>query len=160
MPTMQRGVTSKKQAVNAAELAKLVRELAPEVVVVELVQAMPRNGDTGHGMGAASAFNFGETAGVIRGVIAALELECHYVTPQSWKKRAGLSGSDKEASRARAIHLWPIAPLALKKHQGRAESLLIARFGAPGIVAAAVDPFNLHAEPEPSPAAPQELTLV
>jgi hypothetical protein len=30
MPTMQRGVTSKKQAVNAAELAKLVRELAPE----------------------------------------------------------------------------------------------------------------------------------
>lgn len=140
MPTMQRGVTSKKQAVNASELAKLIRAFEPHVVVVELVQAMPRVGSSS-GMGAASAFNFGESAGVVRGVIAALGLECHYVTPQSWKKRAGLIGSDKEASRAKAIQLWPMASLARKKDQGRAEALLIARFGAP--VQAPADPFEI-----------------
>jgi len=129
MPTMQRGKTSQKQMINAAELARIVRELRADVACVELVQAMPPRGDKS-GMGAASAFNFGESAGVIRGVLAALGIETHYVTPVSWKKRAGLMGNrDKEASRSLAIRFWPIAPLARKKDSGRAEALLIARYG-------------------------------
>src|SRR5690606_36470047 len=108
MPTVVRSKSGKKQQVNAAELARMVREMEPDFAVVELVNAMPSNG---RGMGAASAFNFGESAGVIRGVLSALSVETHYVTPQAWKKLAGLSGSDKEGSRMRAVSLWPDAPL-------------------------------------------------
>lgn len=150
VPTMQRGISSKKQAINAAELARIVRELRPDVACVELVQAMPPRGNSS-GMGAASAFNFGESAGVIRGVLAALGIETHYVTPQSWKTRAGLKGSDKEASRALAIRLWPHAPLGLKKHAGRAEALLIARYGLKETPLA--QPFHVDREP-PLRAAP------
>src|SRR5690606_7067812 len=89
MPVMQRGRTSKKQQVNAAELARIVRVWAPDAAVVELVNAMPSIGGK-RGMGAASAFNFGESVGVVRGVLAALGIETHYVTPQAWKTRAGL----------------------------------------------------------------------
>lgn len=129
IPTMQRGSTSKKQAINAAELAAIVRCFNPAAACVELVQAMPPRGDKS-GMGAASAFNFGESAGVIRGVLAAIGVETHYVTPATWKKRAGLSGNrDKEASRSLAIRLWPSAPLARKKDSGRAEALLIGKYG-------------------------------
>lgn len=127
MPTMLRGRTSKKQQVNAAELARIVRDCAPDLAVVEQVNAMPRVGAKA-GMGAASAFNFGHSFGVVCGVLAALGIETHYVTPQVWKKRAGLKGSDKEASRMRAVALWPQASLARKKDSGRAEALLIARF--------------------------------
>lgn len=128
MPVIVRSSRGKKQQVNAAEFAALVRAWVPDAAVVELVQAMPRVGSKA-GMGAASAFNFGESAGVVRGVLSALMLETHYVTPQSWKKRAGLKGSDKEASRLKAVQLWPEAPLGRKKDQGRAEALLIARYG-------------------------------
>ena len=144
MPTMLRGKTSKKQMVNAAELAKLVRVMQPDAAVIELVNAMPRTGSS-QGMGAASAFNFGESAGIVRGVIGALGIEAHYVTPQTWKRRAGLIGGDKEASRARAILLCPNAPLGRKKDSGRAEAILIARFGVAEFDCdpAKADPFRL-----------------
>lgn len=148
MPTMQRGVTTNKQMVNGAELARLVRELRPDCAVVELVNAMPGRGEAA-GMGAASAFNFGDCAGCVRGVLGALGIPMHLVVPVVWKKRAGLVKSDKEASRSLAIRLWPQAPLGLKKYQGRAEALLIARYGlkeAPGRVFS--DPFEMDADPK------------
>lgn len=144
MPTISRSKSSKKQMVNGAELARIVREWAPDAAIVELVNAMPSIGNK-RGMGTASSFNFGESAGVVRGVLATLGIETHFVTPQSWKKRAGLRGSDKEGSRMKAVTLWPEAPLARKKDQGRAEALLIARFGVPEFSPddAKRDPFRL-----------------
>jgi len=146
MPTMARSKTGKKQQVNAAHVATVLQGWSPDAVVIEFVQAMPRVGSKA-GMGAASAFNFGESAGVVRGVVATLGLEAHFVTPQSWKKRAGLVGADKEASRAKAQLLWPDAPLARKKDQGRAEALLIARYGVAefDVREAKRDPFRLVA---------------
>jgi crossover junction endodeoxyribonuclease RuvC len=159
MPTMQRGRTSKKQMVNDVELARIIREYAPDIAIIEQVQAMPRVGSAS-GMGAASAFNFGDSAGCVRGVVGALGIERHFVVPQAWKKRAGLVGSDKEASRARAINLWPAAPLGLKKYSGRAEALLIARYGLVSeSVAATVDPFDLKSQQDRDPA-PEVLRLV
>lgn len=148
MPTVVRSRSKKstKLMVNGAELARVLRDWQPDAAVVELVNAMPSIGDK-RGMGAASAFNFGESAGVVRGVLAALAIETHYVTPQTWKKRSGLAGSDKEASRMKAVTLWPEAPLGRKKDQGRAEALLMARFGVPELspVQAEADPFRLTA---------------
>jgi hypothetical protein len=49
------------------------------------------------------------------------------MTPVQWKKHFKLT-SDKEMSRALAIRMFPEAPLNLKKHSDRAESLLMARW--------------------------------
>lgn len=136
MPTVARTVgKSAKQEVNGAALAKLLRAFEPEFAYLERVNAMPAvvSGAGGkvakRGMGAASAFNFGESFGRIRGVLEALEIPYELVTPQKWKKAAGLVGAQKDASRARAQMLYPTAKLERKKDVGRAEALLIARFG-------------------------------
>lgn len=148
MPVMARSKakSSKKLQVNAAALTLLLSQWHPDAVVIELVNAMPRVGSKA-GMGAASAFNFGASFGIVQGVVAALGLQAHYVTPQTWKKRAGLRGADKEASRMRAIQLWPAAAEALKckKDAGRAEAMLIARFGVAEFDTDPVraDPFRL-----------------
>jgi crossover junction endodeoxyribonuclease RuvC len=49
------------------------------------------------------------------------------VEPASWKKKLRLPGKNKEASRQRALNLFPRAHelLAKKKHHGRAEAALI-----------------------------------
>lgn len=64
------------------------------------------------GQGAASMFSFGHAAGLAEGVVTALQIPLVLVTPQSWKRAAGLIGSDKAASLAVAARLFPGAPLA------------------------------------------------
>jgi crossover junction endodeoxyribonuclease RuvC len=53
------------------------------------------------------------------------------VTPQKWKKAAGLIGTDKEAARARAIQLWPEWRALDTKGKGQAlaDAALISRYG-------------------------------
>lgn len=152
MPTMLRTKSSKKQHVNAAEVARVLREWRPDAAILELVVNLRRpDGKVcpvckQPKIGTAAAVAFGDSSGVIRGITAGLAIELHVVSPQAWKKRAGLIRASKEASRARAINLWPMAPLARKKDHGRAEALLIARFGVPALDAdpAKADPFELH----------------
>jgi crossover junction endodeoxyribonuclease RuvC len=110
--------------INAHELARLMRIHQPSLAVIEKVSAMP-------GQGVTSMFNFGRSYGDVRGVVCALGVPLHLVTPQKWKKHFGLS-SDKEASRLRAIRTFPAAAesFKLKKHDGRAEAALIALYGA------------------------------
>ena len=110
--------------INAAELARLIRIHQPTLAVIERVSAMPGNGGV-------SMFNFGRSYGDVRGVIAALDIPLHFVTPQKWKKHFGLS-ADKDESRLRAIRMFPAVSeqFKLKKHHGRAEAALIAMYGA------------------------------
>lgn len=125
MPTVGRGAKG-RQTVNAAELAALLRGIMTEsgrvTAIVEDVAARP-------GQGVASMFRFGQSVGVVQGVLATLGIPAEYITPAKWKRTAGLIGCHKDASRARAIDLYPYLPLALKKHCGRADALLIARYG-------------------------------
>ena len=130
MPVM--AGTGKRQQVNGAELTKIFRQAhqdyatvkKPEniTVYIEQVSAMP-------GQGVSSMFNFGMSYGVVLGVVTALGYSVHLVTPQSWKKRAGLIGKEKDAARTKAQLLYPGADLGRKKDIGRADALLIARFG-------------------------------
>ncbi len=94
------------------------------MAVVERVSAMPGNG-------AVSMFNFGRSYGDVRGVIGALDIPLHFVTPQKWKKHFGLT-SDKDQSRLRAIRMFPAVAdqFKRKKDDGRAEAALIALYGA------------------------------
>jgi hypothetical protein len=110
--------------INVSELARMIRIHRPTVAVIERVSAMPGNG-------AVSMFNFGRSYGDVRGVIGALDIPLHFVTPQKWKKYFGLS-ADKDESRLRAIRMFPAVAeqFKLKKHHGRAEAALIALYGA------------------------------
>lgn len=103
-------------------------------VYIEQVQAMPPIKGKLRGAGTVSSFNFGYSAGVVEGVVSAVAIPRAYVWPQTWKKRAGLTGKPKDASRELAIELYPqlAEVLKLKKHHGRADALLIARFGGEG----------------------------
>lgn len=100
---------------------------------VELVHSMP-------GQGVASMFSFGESFGIIRGVLAALDIPYELVTPQSWKRAMGVPRGDKKGSVSVAIRLFPklTRDLTWEKRggtspaenlTGRADALLIAEYG-------------------------------
>ncbi len=84
------------------------------------------------GMGVAGAFNFGVAFGDLRTLVRCCGLEPLFVVPQTWKKHYGIRGSNKEDSRGLALELFPDMAhlLARKKDEGRAEAMLIARYGA------------------------------
>ena len=54
------------------------------------------------------------------------------MTPQKWKKSAGLIGTEKDVARSTAILLWPEwrAQHAKGKGGALADAALIARYGA------------------------------
>lgn len=121
MPTIKVGTKSR---VNGAAVAAWVRQYGIRHAYLEQVGAMP-------GQGTASMFTFGHAAGVAEGILQGLNIPYTLVTPQAWKKSAGLIGSDKDAARSRAIQLYPeLRALDAKaKGQAIADALLIARFG-------------------------------
>lgn len=121
MPTMPKGA-GKKQQVNAAGVSAKIKSFRPAAVYLERVSSMPNQG-------VSSMFSFGESFGVVRGVTAALSMPIELITPQTWKRRFGLLGTEKDAARTKAIELYPAAALARKKDIGRADALLIARYG-------------------------------
>jgi crossover junction endodeoxyribonuclease RuvC len=90
-------------------------------VFIEEAQSMPQQG-------VRSMFTCGLGMGLWLGVLAALRMPYTRVRPQIWKRALGL-GKDKEASRLRAMQLFPSAELRRKKDHGRAEALLLARYG-------------------------------
>ena len=92
-------------------------------VVVEQVNAMP-------GQGVTSMFNFGQTFGALKGICAALELPIFFVRPSKWKKHFELINSSKDASRTKAIEMYPKLSnqLSKKKDVNKSDAILIARF--------------------------------
>lgn len=122
MPVLKIGSSTR---VNGPALAAILTEFDSAHAYVEQVGAMP-------GQGVSSMFSFGYAAGVVAGVLGALQITTTMVTPQAWKKRAGLIGQDKDAARSRAIQIWPEwrALDAKGKGQALADAALIARFGA------------------------------
>ena len=126
MPVMSEGKKNKRQ-LNSAQLANLIKKNIKTnedvAVVVEQVNAMP-------GQGVTSMFNFGQTFGAIKGVCAALELPIFLVRPSKWKKHFELINSSKDASRTKAIEMYPSFAqiLSKKKDVNKSDAILIARF--------------------------------
>lgn len=122
MPTVNVG---KSTRVDSAALARTLQDFDVGQAYIERVGAMP-------GQGVSSMFTFGHAAGLVEGVIATLCIPYTLVEPQTWKRRAGLIGKDKDAARSRAIQLWPRWNALGKKGEGQAfaDAALIARFGA------------------------------
>ncbi len=109
--------------VMGSMLADWMEPARPELVVIEEVHSMPKQG-------VATTFKFGAAFGVVLGVVGALRLPMVLVRPTTWKRDMGL-GPDKERSRQRAIETWPwmADSFARKKDHGRAEAALLAKWG-------------------------------
>tara|TARA_B100001029_G_scaffold170836_1_gene167052 strand:+ start:4680 stop:5171 length:492 start_codon:yes stop_codon:yes gene_type:complete len=128
MPTMSEGKKNKKQ-VNGNQLYNELKKYLSEInleeacVVVEHVTAMP-------GQGVTSMFNFGQSFGVIKGICSAMQLPIHFIRPTKWKKYFNLINTSKDASRSRAIELFPKVSekLKRKKDSNKADSILIASY--------------------------------
>ena len=128
MPTMTDGKKNKKQ-VNGSqvynEVTKRIKQFEKNQirVVIEHVSAMP-------GQGVTSMFNFGQSFGILKGICTAMQLPMYFVRPAKWKKYFNLLNSEKDASRTRAIEIFPYfsSQLSRKKDSNKADAILIASF--------------------------------
>ncbi len=128
MPTMAEGKKNKKQ-VNGSqiynEISKRINEVSNQDirVVIEQVSAMP-------GQGVTSMFNFGQSFGILKGICSAMKLPVYFIRPAKWKKYFNLIKTEKDASRTRAIEIFPYfsSHLSKKKDSNKADAILIASF--------------------------------
>ena len=128
MPTMTEGKKSKKQ-VNGSQIFNEISEKIKNIdkknikVVIEHVTAMP-------GQGVTSMFNFGQSFGILKGICSAMQLSVYFVRPAKWKKYFNLINSEKDASRTRAIEIFPYysSHLSRKKDSNKADAILIASY--------------------------------
>ena len=128
MPTMTDGKKNKKQ-VNGSQIFNEISERIKKTdkrnikVVIEQVSAMP-------GQGVTSMFNFGQSFGILKGICSAMRLSMYFVRPAKWKKYFNLINSEKDASRTRAIEIFPYfsTKLSRKKDSNKADAILIASF--------------------------------
>ena len=128
MPNMAEGKKNKKQ-VNGAqiynEISTKIRGIEKQNlrVIIEQVSAMP-------GQGVTSMFNFGQSFGILKGICSAMQLPMYFVRPAKWKKYFGLIKSEKDASRTKAIEMFPYfsSQLSKKKDSNKANAILIASF--------------------------------
>ena len=128
MPTMTEGKKNKRQ-VNSSqiynEISKRINNTEKHniKVIIEQVSAMP-------GQGVTSMFNFGQSFGILKGLCSAMQLPVYFVRPAKWKKYFNLLNSEKDASRTRAIEIFPYfsSHLSKKKDSNKADAILIASF--------------------------------
>jgi len=128
MPTMTEGKKNKRQVNGAQVYNEILKRINKSEkhnvrVVIEQVSAMP-------GQGVTSMFNFGQSFGILKGICSAMQLPLYFVRPAKWKKYFGLINSEKDASRTKAIEMFPYfsSNLSKKKDSNKADAILIASF--------------------------------
>ena len=128
MPSMADGKKNKRQ-INSQQVFNEISERIINIprkeiiVVIEQVSAMP-------GQGVTSMFNFGQSFGVLKGICSAMQLSMYFVRPAKWKKYFNLINSQKDASRTKAIEIFPYfsRQLSKKKDSNKADAILISSF--------------------------------
>lgn len=104
------------------ETAELLGEFAPRIAkaFIERVQPMPT--------GTVAMFKLGRSYGMLRGILAVLQIPFDEVQPRVWQTGLGcLSGGKKAVTRQRAQALFPKCPQRITDKI--ADSLLIAEWG-------------------------------
>lgn len=134
MPTFYKNVNGKQKLfIDDMELFHLLHSFkSPDgknTAALEIVGAMSKGGTK---QGATSMFNFGMGYGAVKMALAVLDYEIKHIAPVTWKRQFGLIGCSKADSipQARAFikscgfdsdeYVW------LKKHDGRADAILLA----------------------------------
>lgn len=121
LPTHHEG---KKRSINGDELYGILLRFKILMAYIEDVHSTPQ-------MGVKSSFNFGESLGIIKGVLAGSEIEYGLISPQRWKKHFSFIGKDKDYPRTKAIKIVNGAGkhLKRKKDQDRADAMWICVCG-------------------------------
>jgi len=115
------------RSIDVAELALFLRGWGPDVVYIEKVGPMPKQG-------VVSTFTFGEGYGLVKGAIIALGYRLELVAPQTWKAQV-LAGTkkDKEAAVDYCRRAYPSVRLVPEQcrvaHDGMADALCLAEYG-------------------------------
>ena len=128
MPTMIEGKKNKRQ-VNGSQVYNEISNRIKNIdkkdikVIIEQVSAMP-------GQGVTSMFNFGQSFGILKGICSAMQLSMYFIRPAKWKKYFNLINSHKDASRSKAIEIFPYfsSNLSKKKDINKADAILIASY--------------------------------
>jgi len=111
---------------DASAAAEIVKDLHSEcrvqLAALEKVHSMPKQGIS-------STFKFGVNFGIWQGILAMIGWPHLMPRPQEWQKGlvSKTDGPDpKSRSLAVARRLFPDVDLSKKKHDGRADALLLA----------------------------------
>jgi crossover junction endodeoxyribonuclease RuvC len=117
--------TGAKERVDVAALRNFIEKHKPALGLIERAGVMPKQG-------IASGFKYGRAVGAIEAAIALCAIPIEVVEPSAWKRFWHLPGKDKERARQTSAGEIPAAhaSLARKKDHQRAESALIALYGA------------------------------
>lgn len=115
-----------RRRIDGGALARIVRDFCPVgescVVAIEAVRTMGGQNNAVQTQGSLM-----RSLGAIEAVLEVLRLQFQSVEPQVWKGFYGL-GSNKKESMAKALTLYPEAPIRLAKDHNKAEALLIAHW--------------------------------
>ena len=122
MPTMTEGKKNKKQVNGSQIYNEILKRINIDGkqdirVIIEHVTAMP-------GQGVTSMFNFGQSFGILKGICSAMQLPMYFVRPAKWKKYFNLLNSEKDASRTRAIEIFPYFSRQLSKKRTQIKQML------------------------------------
>jgi len=117
-------------AYNEQRICAYLEEHVHPVAIIEHVHAV-------YGSSAGSTFNFGMGFGLIRGILAALEIPYQLVTPKKWQDVMlhGENRKDTKAASVRvALRLFPqanffVSERSKKHHHGMTDAALIAEYG-------------------------------
>lgn len=127
MPTTT--LDGKKRRVDPRPVFDFIALHAPELAIVELVGARPRQG-------VVSMFNFGDAFGTVRAVAECLCPEVRYARPQEWRGHQSLTGLSKEQIAEVAFEVFRAEPIYGKPRAGKravrdgiSDSLMIAKYG-------------------------------
>ena len=93
-------------------------------VIVEHMQPI-------RGIGVKATFHLGFAQGMLEALLTEMGIPYELVRPGRWRKALGLTGTNGNERRLRAIQMWPALAedLRLKKHDGRADALFLAEWG-------------------------------
>jgi len=118
-----------KERVNTVLIWDWFAHHNPDHALIERADSMPKQG-------VASTFKYARAVGSLETVVACRDIPYSIIEPAVWKKFHHLRGGDKEASRQRALQLFPTARtwFARKLDHQRAEAALIALTPVPGVL--------------------------
>ena len=121
--------TGAKERVNTVLVWDWLAKHAPDHALIERAGSMPKQG-------VASTFKYARAVGSLETVIACHDIPYSIIEPAVWKKFHHLRGGDKEASRQRALQLFPNARnwFARKLDHQRAEAALLALTPVSGVL--------------------------
>lgn len=110
---------------NSSKIAYIIDHFSKKTLfcVIEDVKSAPNQG-------VSSTFRFGQSYGVLEGIVSANYIPVHKVRPNMWKPALGLNYS-KEKSLNKAIELHPEDKdlFKLKKYHDRSEACLLCHYG-------------------------------